>query len=303
MMMMRLPALGIMRIDGADARAFLQGQLSNDLRLLTPTASLLTSYNSPQGRVIALLRLLERDQQVLAIVPRQLIGKVIERLRKYVLRAKVVLSDVSEEFFVLGLIDFDASGAARHGLPHAGSPGAHHLDHAISCVRLPGGAPRHVLLGPADALPALRERLPAELPDDEGWRAAAVAAGEPQIYPETSELFVAQMLNLDLIDALSFAKGCYTGQEIITRTQHLGRIKRRMLAFRLPPGIDARRGELVTVSPERSGRVVESARNSAGGFDILAVVPVTYTEGVVTHDFTPPNATPLSLPYAIPGLS
>ena len=81
--------------------------------------------------------------------------------------------------------------------------------------------------------------------------ARRVAAGEPQVYSETSELFVAQMLNLDLIDALSFSKGCYTGQEIITRTQHLGRIKRRMLAFRFPPGIDARRGEPVTL-----GRIV-----------------------------------------------
>ncbi len=301
--MMRLPALGIMRIEGADARAFLQGQLSNDLRLLTPAASLLTSYNSPQGRVIALPRLIERDQEMFAILPRELIGKVIERLRKYVLRAKVVLSDVSEEFFVLGLIDFDASCAAGYGLPHAGVPGAHHLEHAISCVRLPGATPRHLLLGPAHVLPALRERLPAELPDDEVWRAAAVAAGEPQIYSETSELFVAQMLNLDLIDALSFSKGCYTGQEIITRTQHLGRIKRRMLPFRLLPGIDARRGELVTVSPERSGRVVESARNSAGGLDILAVVPVANVDGEVTHDSSPPSATPLSLPYAIPGFN
>ena len=116
---MRLPELGIMRIEGADARGFLQGQLSNDLRLLTPAASLLTSYNSPQGRVIALPRLIERDQETLAIMPRELIGKVIERLRKYVLRAKVVLRDVSEEFFVLGLVDLDASAAASLGIPHA----------------------------------------------------------------------------------------------------------------------------------------------------------------------------------------
>jgi len=300
---MRLPELGIVRIEGSDARGFLQGQLSNDLRLLTPAASLLTSYNSSQGRVIALPRLIERDQETLAILPRQLIGKVIERLRKHVLRAKVVLTEVSEEFFVLGLLDFDASCALRHDIPHAVLPGTHNLDRAISSVRLPGPTPRHVLLGPARELTPLHERLPAELPDDEAWRAAAVAAGEPQIYSETSELFVAQMLNLDLIDALSFSKGCYTGQEIITRTQHLGRIKRRMLPFRLPPGVDARRGELVTVSPDRSGRVVESGRNSEGGFDILAVVPVAIPASEVTNDPASPSATPLALPYAIPGFA
>jgi tRNA-modifying protein YgfZ len=301
--MMLLPALGVMRIEGADARTFLQGQLSNDLRLLTPAASLLTSYNSSQGRVIALPRLIERDQETLAVMPRELIGRVIERLRKYVLRARVVLRDVSEEFLALGLLDFDAPSAARHSIPYAALPGAHSLDRTISSVRLPGPTPRHVLLGPAHELPALRERLPTELSDDEAWRAAAVAAGEPQIYSETSELFVAQMLNLDLIGALSFSKGCYTGQEIITRTQHLGRIKRRMLPFRLPPGVDARRGEVVTLGPDRSGRVVENARNSEHGFDILAVAPIAIAEGAVTNESTPPNATPLPLPYAIPGLN
>lgn len=301
--MMRLPALGVMRIEGADARTFLQGQLSNDLRLLTPAASLLTSYNSPQGRVIALPRLIERDQETFAILPRELIGKVIERLRKYVLRAKVVLKDVSDEFFVLGLIDLDASAAASLGIAHALTSGAHGLDHGVSSVRMPGPTSRHLLIGPAHALPALSERLPAQLPDDEAWRCAAIAAGEPQVYSETSELFVAQMLNLDLIDALSFSKGCYTGQEIITRTQHLGRIKRRMLAFRLPPGIDARRGEPVTVGPDRSGRVVESARNVAGTLDVLAVVPVAAPEGDGISEPASAGARSLPLPYSIPGLN
>ena len=139
-----------MRIQGADARGFLQGQLSNDLRLLTPAASLLTSYNSPQGRVIALPRLIERDQETFAIMPRELIDKVIERLRKYVLRAKVVLKDVSDEFFVLGLIDLDASAAASLGIAHALTSGAHGLrcprsvnDYPHNCPMMRhGAAPR-----------------------------------------------------------------------------------------------------------------------------------------------------------------
>jgi folate-binding protein YgfZ len=298
---MRLPALGILRIEGAEARTFLQGQLSNDLRLLTPADSLFASYNSPQGRVIALLRLIERDQVILAILPRDLIGKVSERLRKYVLRARVLLSDASAEFSIMGLLDLDSSFAARHDLPFAALAGAHHLDGKVSSVRLAGAAPRHLLVASATELNTLHRRV-SPAPDDEAWRAASVAAGDPQVYSETSELFVAQMLNLDLIDALSFSKGCYTGQEIITRTQHLGRIKRRMLPFRLSPGAEVRRGESLSVSAGRSGRVVEVARNTEGGLDVLAVVPVAASEGDGSRDSLPAiRALSLPLPYPIPG--
>ncbi len=68
------------------------------------------------------------------------------------------------------------------------------------------------------------------------WRLADIRAGLAQVYAATSELFVPQMLNLDLIDGISFTKGCFTGQEIVARTQHLGRIKRRMFRLRLPQG-------------------------------------------------------------------
>ncbi len=68
---------------------------------------------------------------------------------------------------------------------------------------------------------------------EDAWRLADIRAGLPQVYAATSEAFVAQMLNLDLLDGISFTKGCYTGQEIIARTQHLGRIKRRLFRLQL----------------------------------------------------------------------
>ncbi|HZF25478.1 MAG TPA: hypothetical protein VEZ88_04405 [Steroidobacteraceae bacterium] len=294
--MTRIASSGVLRVAGVDARAFLQGQLSNDLGLLTPTTSLLASYNTPQGRVIAIPRLIQREQELLAILPRELIGKVTERLRRYVLRAKVTLADASDEFLLLGMLDSDAPESTAS----ESRPGAHALDGAISWVRMPGAAPRHLLLGPVREMQAALQRLPRELPDDEEWRAGAIAAGEPQVYTETSELFVAQMLNLDLIDALSFSKGCYTGQEIITRTQHLGRIKRRMLRFRLQADVEVQRGDSVTLTPGGPGRVVERARNAAGEVEILAVVSVV-GEVAASAAASALSAVPLPLPYAIPG--
>ena len=288
-----------MRADGVDARAFLQGQLSSDLRSLTPDVSLFTSYNTPQGRVIALPRLIQRDEHVLAILPRELLGGVVERLRRYVLRSKVVLRDASDEFFVGGALDFEAS-SENDDIPCALLPGAYAHDTTLGSLRLAGSTARHLLIGPIKEWERVRQRLPGKL-SNEAWLAAAIAAGEPQIYLPTSELFVAQMLNLDLLDALSFTKGCYTGQEIIARTQHLGRIKRRMLRFRLPSGVEAQRGGGVTVGPGRPGRVVESARNEAGEREVLAVVPLAAEATSEPVSFAA-DFTALPLPYAIPGV-
>ena len=218
--MTRLEELGVVRVDGADAHTFLQGQLSSDLRSLTPDVSLFASYSTPQGRVIALLRLIQRDEQVFALLPRELLGKVVQQLRRYVLRSKVALDDVSEEFFVAGVLGLEDSAASGE-VPCARNPGTHAYVAALSSLRLSGSTPRHMLMGPAREWARVRALLPRET-SSTAWRAAAIAQGEPQIYLPTSELFVAQMINLDLLDALSFTKGCYTGQEIIARTQHLG---------------------------------------------------------------------------------
>ena len=108
----------------------------------------------------------------------------------------------------------------------------------------------------------------------EQWRALDVAAGLPQVYQATTGQFVAQMLNLDCIDAVSFDKGCYTGQEVIARAHFRGRVKRRMQRFatlgpaRLTPG-DA--GQL---EDGRSYRVVEAAAHPDGSTEFLAVAPI-----------------------------
>src|SRR5215468_2077456 len=92
-----LDALGVLRARGPDALSFLQGQLSNDLTRLSAAHSLLAGYHNPQGRVIALLRVLQlAPDELLAVLPRELVPQVIARLTKFILRAKVKLADESQ---------------------------------------------------------------------------------------------------------------------------------------------------------------------------------------------------------------
>jgi len=258
----RLEHLGVLRFAGPDAVPFLQGQLSNDVRRLTPGRTLLAAYSSAQGRVLAILHLLPHSSGILAVLPRELAEVTRERLRKFVLRAKVAIENLSDAWIVAGFHDEAALRAAGHEPPTAGT--SYREIDGVGIAALAGDPGRFWVVSPrADA-------GVSAVSVEHDWRLADIRAGLPQIYAATSESFVAQMLNLDLLDGISFSKGCYTGQEIIARTQHLGRIKRRMLRLSLPHG-EWLLGGTAELADGRSGRLIELASVEAG-FEALAVV-------------------------------
>jgi folate-binding protein YgfZ len=282
----RLPGYGVLRFSGADALPFLQGQISNDSRRLGEGQALLAACSTPQGRVFAILRLLPHSSGVLALLPRERVADVGGRLRKYVLRSKVRVEDAGDALAVAGYHGAQALAAAGLALPDAAATAYRETDGiGVAAVAAAaagvatagvaaGAAPRYWVVGPAAAL-AARGLLGPESDAggvERGWRLADIAAGLPQVYADTAEAFVAQMLNLDLLDGISFTKGCFTGQEIIARTQHLGRIKRRMARVRLPDG-PWRIGGPVRLTDGRSGRITELVECD-GGFDALAVLPL-----------------------------
>jgi folate-binding protein YgfZ len=268
----RLAHLGLLRVEGPDAASFLQGQVSNDVGRLSDPAPVLAALSSPQGRVLAILHLMPHASGVLAVLPRELVSPTLERLRKYVLRAKVRLEDVSEAYGVVGL--HAADRAAVEAFESARLPdlaAARYAEtHGIGVAVVAGDPERRWLVGLAPALDEIgiggpHAAQPAQRIARE-WRLADIRCGLPQIYAVTRELFVAQMLNLDLLDGISFTKGCYTGQEIIARTQHLGRIKRRLFRLRLPAGAWTI-GQTVRLRDGRSGRLTEVV-----GAEALAVL-------------------------------
>jgi folate-binding protein YgfZ len=264
----RLEYLGILRFSGQDALNFLQGQLSNDTRRLADGTSLLTSYSSPQGRVLALIHLLPHSSGVLAVLPREILAQTMENLRRFVLRAKVLVADASDSLVVAGYHGEEALRSA--GLTAPGAQSGYTEQDGIGVARV-GREDRYWVIGAPDHH-ALHSDPRGATPIEQAWRGADIRAGLPQVYAATREAFVAQMLNLDLLDGISFSKGCYTGQEIIARTQHLGRIKRRLFRLQLPPGSWSI-GQALRLSDGRQGKLTEVV-DSDGRIEALAVLTV-----------------------------
>jgi folate-binding protein YgfZ len=260
--------LGILRFTGQDAVGFLQGQLSNDTRRLADGRSLFCAYSSPQGRVLALIYLLPNSGGVLAILPREILAPTLESLRKFVLRAKVQIADAGDSLLLAGYHSEAALESA--GLPAPPAPGGYIERDGIGIARV-GSENRFWVVG-ARGQGALSNAASSARSIEEAWRLADIHAGLPQVYAATREAFVAQMLNLDLLDGISFSKGCYTGQEIIARTQHLGRIKRRLFRLQLPPGAWGI-GQALRLADGRQGRLTEVIEAN-GLIEALAVLNV-----------------------------
>lgn len=256
-----LPQLAVIRVTGADAETFLQGQLSNDVRTLTAERAQLTSLSSAKGRLLAVFHLWREEQGFLLEVDRSLLEPVLKRLRMYVLRSKVDLSEAGD-LAVYGVAGPDCGPAlAAARLPAPAGP--------LECIRAGDivvtrrlNAPeRYTLLVPSGQSPSLGSAH-ATLQD---WKRAELAAGIPTIYPATQDRFVAQMVNLDALGGIAFDKGCYTGQEVIARVHYRGAVKRHMRLVRLEGPTPAPGAKV----PE--GEVVDAVARADGGAEALVV--------------------------------
>ena len=280
--------MGALRFTGADALSFLQGQVSNDTQPLGEGAPVLAAYSTAQGRVLALIYLLPHSSGVVGILPREILLPTLERLRKFILRAKVRIEDAAETLVVAGQFGAPWQAASRYA-EHDG----------IGMAPVGHDASRHWVIGPPQKIAAPADAAAAKH-IEEKWRFADIRAGLPQVYAATSEAFVAQMLNLDLLDGISFTKGCYTGQEIIARTQHLGRIKRRLFRLSLPSGT-WKVGQALRLADGRRGRLTEVIE-SHGSTEALAVLrEASDTGSPEATDEIPVDAAELPLPYSLLG--
>ncbi|MEM9404330.1 MAG: hypothetical protein AAGA44_17815 [Pseudomonadota bacterium] len=275
------------RISGDDRAGFLQGQLTQNVDRLSQTGTLSTAWCSPKGRVLLTGRLLACPNSIGLFLPISTVESAIARLSMYRLRAKVEF-EVDE---TLRCLAFSAA-AVRDPLA---------LDDASALSARLGAVttgPLHaVALGDTvevfGTTDALRD---AGLSDQVAlgelhWRQARIEAGRPDIDSSNAERFTPHMLNLDRLEALSFDKGCYTGQEVVARTEHLGKVKRRLRPYRLMSA-EVNVGDKLSLDGTDVGECVNVAGDLA-----LAVVATDHHEKTLTAGHG--TAEPLPLPYPL----
>ncbi len=275
---------GLIAARGPDTESFLQGQLTCDVRQATPDHSLPGAFCSPRGRALASFRLFRHEDAYLLELPRAMVEPTLSRLRKYVLRAKTALEEVSDALARMGLAGPNAPAALERVLGAAPERANDVFSRNLTVVRLPGPTPRFAAHGATPDVRRLWEALGPEFTPvgAESWRLLEILAGTPMVYPETVDAFVPQMLNLQLLGAIGLQKGCYTGQEVVARTHYLGKLKRRMYLARVDGPTPPHPGDPL-FSPradasQSAGRLVDACPHPDGGYAVLAVALIDCAE-------------------------
>jgi hypothetical protein len=276
-----LAEYGLITVSGEAGATFLHGQLTQDVEHLRPGMAQWAGYCSAKGRLMATLRTWRAGDEVRLLLSRPLARPIAKRLSMFVLRAKAKVIDTSDASVVFGLIGEPAVRAAIASTTISPpAPEASVVDAGLELVGLPamphdetGALPRWLLIVPADQAASTWTRLSATASpiSARAWRRSEVLAGVPRIVPGTSEHFVPQMVNFESVDGVSFTKGCYPGQEIVARSQYLGKLKRRMFLGTghgdLPvPGQDV---HTLIDGAEPCGEVVLAAPDGHGGYEVL----------------------------------
>ena len=244
-----LPHLGVLHAQGADAANFLHNQLSNDFLLLPPQQARLAAFCNAKGRMQAsFIGFKTSPEDVWLVLRQDLLAQTLKRLRMFVLRAKVVMNDVSEQYEVRGLLG-DAVPALL-----GESPWSLSMDTAWT-VRL------YPALGHARALQLVpvETALTTAALDLQDWLLAEVLSGVADVQAATFEAFVPQMLNYESVDGVNFKKGCYPGQEVVARSQFRGTLKRRAYLASASAALNAGEEVFSANDPSQPSGVVAQA--------------------------------------------
>lgn len=303
-----LTDLGVISVSGDDAARFLHNQLTNDVEHLLPTEARLAGYCTPKGRLLATLLMWRSEETILLQLARELLPAIQKRLQMFVMRAKATLHDVSDERISIGLCGNAVATALAPWFPQLPlSPYAVVENIAGTVIRVSDSAavPRYQWVTTAQVAIAAWPTLCASLnlSNIEQWRLTEILAGVPHITLPTQEKFVPQMVNLEAIGGVNFKKGCYPGQEIVARSQYLGKLKRRMLPASIG-GVNASAGmEVFAIddADQPCGMVVNAARAADGKtYCLIEIKTAALDAGTIHLGAGGPPLHFSELPYTLP---
>ena len=216
-----LPGTSLIQVSGEEAEGFLQNLLTNDVNALQPHQAQLSGFCNPKGRLLAVFQLIRREQDFLIALPAELAEAISQRLNMFKLRSKVDIS-ILDDSYVIGLTGDESLGPQQDWQGQL-------LDHGL-LLRQPGKQARFMLITDSKGCELISHRLDQgwQLGSEAVWQLHNIEAGLPMVFNESKEAFTPQQINLDLVDGVSFKKGCYPGQEVVARLHYLGSPSRRL---------------------------------------------------------------------------
>jgi len=293
----------VIRASGEDAASFLHNLLSNDIQNLPPDGVRFAGLCTPKGRLLATFHIWRDGSDLLLALSADIQAAIMKKLSMYILRSKVTLADA--DVVLIGLTGTEATAVAQKAAGAA--PSVMQTANVAGGQILTLGGSRYLLaLSQEAAIEAWPKLAALARPvGTAAWRWIEITAGQPRVVAATQEAFVPQMMNMEVpaVGGVTFNKGCYPGQEIVARTQYLGKVKRRMyranMESMLPPGTDVFTPES---GDQHCGALVTVAPSPGGGYECLVVVQSSGAEAGEIHVGKPgglPRLTLAQLPYAI----
>ncbi len=293
-----LEQLAVIEITGHDAATFLQRQLAVEVSEMTADRSRLGAYLNPKGRVIGNFIMTMTNDSYYLVADKDLAESLAKRLRMYVFRDKVEIKVRESWAFSVGQ---PSSESASSELPQ--EVFQTQVSDGVTVFRMPSVALRYGVIAQQDSL----DRVSNYLETTPGiWQQLNIESGIPWINSSTSEMFVAQAINLDLIDSVSWTKGCYPGQEIVARLHYRGGINRRMVHATCSVDTEVKAGDQISSSDQagnQTGTVVNCAQDN-GTLNLLVSVPLKFVDqkNLLIADKYPVTLQTNRLPYVIPEL-
>ncbi len=305
-----LSHLGLLEISGADAVTFLQGQVTNDVNLLNGSNAHYSAYCNPKGRMLALFLAFAHYDHLHLQFNRELLEPIMKRLKMYVMRSKVEIKDVSDSIIKFGLNGSQAASMLESVFSKIPT-----VDYEL--VSLENGAilklpsynddARFEIFTDSTNAPLIWDALKnnCKVVEKPHWDWLEIQAGIPDIELKTQEQFVPQMLNLDILNAINFKKGCYTGQEIVARTHYLGSVKRRTYLAEITAESQSDMApqagdKVLDLSHNEMGQIVRIAPNLTNGFDALIEMRIEAQQaGCIYWNNAPTPISNKSLPYSL----
>jgi tRNA-modifying protein YgfZ len=275
---------GLISFSGEEAQTFLHGQITNDLRGLSPEKAVFAAYCSAKGRMLANFLVFKRAGELLVMLPESVREAVQKRLSMFILRAKVKARDAGGDWVRLGLAGPGAESLLSTVL--GVTPGAGILDMAQTdqafVVRL-GDTRFDIFVAPEQAVEVWKKLATLARPvASTAWDWLMVDAGIPAIEPATQDQFVPQMANMIELGGVSFQKGCYPGQEIVARSQYLGTQKRRLYLAHVDA--ETKAGQPVFAGSDQvAGQIANAAPAPGGGWDVLVVMQIAGHDAGAVH--------------------